>query len=319
MRNSIFLCLCLTVIPGCVTVLEDSGDPGLVEAGPDVVDLEPPQDGVQLTVGPFELEPYQEVYECSVVKATGDQGVNVVAFEHEGSPTMHHFNAYALGVPMTEEKTGPCDELWDEAQMGLSSPIYASQEQRFRGDFPEGVAGWLPADQWMLLEYHALNATTEPVVTEARLNVEGAPDASVSEYANALYGSNSIIDLEPGESDVITKKCFVDVDMEVFVLASHFHRNGQLFEIFELDDNGDPVDEPVYSSDDWESPLLALFDEPLFIRAGGGFEYRCHYENRSDDHVSYGLTSDEEMCMMVGVYYPDQGFKYCKSSRPVPD
>ncbi len=80
-------------------------------------------------------------------------------------------------------------------------------------------------------------------------------------------------ELEPKTKVVLRQKCTVPVDMDVFVLGSHFHGRGTRFEINLLDPSGEPG-ELVYESTDWQSP-------------------------------------PEEMCMMVGIYYPDAGFLRC--------
>jgi len=81
-----------------------------------------------------------------------------------------------------------------------------------------------------------------------------------------------------------------------------------------MDDAG-VAGELVYSNDDWTSPELAFFtDNPISVPAGSGFEFRCSFENTGDSAVSYGYETSDEMCMMVGVYYPDDGFKVCSKN-----
>ncbi|MCB9742333.1 MAG: hypothetical protein H6740_07035 [Alphaproteobacteria bacterium] len=291
-----------------------AGPPGLLDGAT----LDPPESGLQLSVGPVEYAPYTEQYLCALMPVGNDRTLNIVALEHQGSPITHHFNAYLIGEPVDGVIQGDCEDVWDEVSMGLSSPVYASQTLSFRGDFPEGVAGQVPTGQSVLLEYHGLNPFPEPRVAEALLNIHTAERSEIDHFANGLYGSNANINLAPGERKILSKDCYVDVDMNLFVFGSHAHQMLEYFEIYTLDTLGH-LGERVYFSDDWQTPLLDIREEPVFVPRGGGLQFRCAYHNVSDNTVRYGDTSTDEMCMMAGVYWPDDGFKFCRSSPPRDD
>jgi hypothetical protein len=308
-------CLFLALSTACEAPLPEPvsldapDETGAGEPIPSGVDLAPPERGVQLSIGPFELAPYSETYWCRIALLPNDEPLDVVRLEHQASSTLHHFNIWALAVAPEEEIEGACDEIWSETNMALASPLYASQDPSFSGSFPDGVAGLLPSGQAVLMEYHALNAYGDPAMTEARLNAYAA-EGPVEAYANGLFGSNTDIDLPPHSERTISKSCIAGVDMEVFAIGSHFHQQGRRFEVFSLDDEGQ-ADALVYESTSWESPLLSIF-EPMHVPAGGGFEFRCHYENETDVEIGYGPTSQDEMCMFVALYFPDAGFQLCR-------
>lgn len=290
---------------------------------PDVterVNLPPPERGVQLSLGPVEYPPYSEAYRCALMPLGNARTLYVTALEHAGSSITHHFNAYLIPVEVDAHLEGDCDDLWDEVGMGLSSPVYGSQVQRFRGEFPEGVAGQMPTGQSVMLEYHGLNPFPEPRIAEAVLNVETSPRDEIDEYANGLYGNNAAIELAPGERKVVSKDCYVDTDMSLFVLTSHAHSLLETFEIYTLDTLGH-LGERVYLSEDWQTPLMDIrgLDDAVFVPRGGGLQYRCTYYNDTDRTVRYGPESSDEMCQMVGVYFPDDGFKFCRSTPPRDD
>jgi hypothetical protein len=50
----------------------------------------------------------------------------------------------------------------------------------------------------------------------------------------------------------------------------------------------------------------------MHLPAGQGFELRCHYQNTTDRHVTYGLTSDDEMCNLTLVFMPMDPSVKCK-------
>ena len=166
----------------------------------------------------------------------------------------------------------------------------------------------------MLVKYHAVNPTAEAVVAEAKLNAYAVDRDQVDAYANGIYGNNTAIEISPGASPTFARSCYVEHDIEVVVIGSHFHRLGTRFEVWLLDDAGE-ASELVYENEDWESPELSFYtDAPISVPAGGGFEYRCSYENDTDRVVEYGDASTDEMCMFAAVYYPDQGFLPCRDA-----
>jgi hypothetical protein len=265
-------------------------------------------------MGPYMLAPHSEQYFCKIVKLPNERSMPIRAFEHLGSPTLHHFNVWMLALTMDDEPEGDCDVLWEEANMALAAPIYASQEPTFSGEFPEGVAGQLPGNTWVLMELHAVNPSNTAVTTEAWLNAYAASPDDIEYYANGIWGSNGAIEVQPGATETIAKRCYVQEDMDVVVIGSHFHRHGVRFEVYTLNEEDEP-DERVYLSEDWEAPLLEFYtDQPIKIRGGSGFEYRCTYTNEDNGVVTYGDTSDDEMCIFAAVYYPDRGFLTCKGS-----
>lgn len=278
----------------------------------ETADLDPPELGVQLTIGPVEVPPGEERYLCKTTRLPNVDPLDIVALEHQASPSMHHFNIWGL-LAGPEEAEGTCDELWGQTSMQLASPLYASQDPYFHGEFPEGVAAQLPAAQLVLMEYHVINPTTDTLYAEAKFNAYAAEPGTVEAYANGIYGSIDDLSLPPHEDSVFAEKCFVDHDLDVFAIGSHFHSRGVLFEVFEMDAAGVAGD-LVYSNTDWESPtLLIRSDDPIHVASGTGFEFRCHYHNDTDGTIVEGENTTDEMCMFVGIYYPDQGFLRCRS------
>ena len=142
----------------------DTSPPTLATGG--LVEFDVPEQGYQLHIGPFELPAFTEAYHCKILKAPNTEVAEIIGLAHQASSSVHHFNVWALVAPPDEEMEGNCDDLWGETNMALSSPLYASQTPSFEGWFPDGVAGRMPADQWLLMEYHAINPTAEDLWTE---------------------------------------------------------------------------------------------------------------------------------------------------------
>ncbi len=284
------------------------------QAGPDDdgrVELEPPVHGYQLHMGPFEIPAFTEVYQCKILQTPNEETADIIGLSHLASESVHHFNVWAILDGPEREMEGACSDLWAETNMALANPLYASQTPSFEGWFPEGVAGQLPGSQWILMEYHALNPSEYDLTTEGYVNAITAVPGSIEHYANGLYGNNPSLEIPAGETASFSQKCMVDVEMNVFVMGSHFHQLGTHFEVHRLDVDGQRVG-LVYENFNWESPTLEFWsDDPLVLQPGEGFEYTCHFENTTDEAVVYGPSANDEMCSMAAIYYPDAGFKLC--------
>ena len=128
----------------------------------------------------------------------------------------------------------------------------------------------------------------------ANVTSDGAEDA----YRKA-------IELDPGEQEVVSATCPIEVDMELFVLTSHSHQLNQRFEVL-LDG------EIIYSDDDWASPeLMVLSDDPISLKAGDELTWRCHYDNTTDQTVYAGLGTADEMCFDFLVVTPAEAQSQC--------
>jgi len=55
---------------------------------------------------------------------------------------------------------------------------------------------------------------------------------------------------------------------------------------------------------DWESPPVTYLDPIVQIPAGGGFRFRCDWDNPTDDTLKYGESALTEMCFFWAYYYP---------------
>lgn len=273
--------------------------------------LQPPEYGVQLSIGPLEIPAFDERYWCKTTRLPNSEPLDVVALQHRVTTGAHHYNVWGL-LAGPEDVEGPCEEVWAGQNMSLGSPLYASQAPTFYGEFPEGVAAQLPGGLLTLQELHFINSTDHPLTVTGEVNVIAAPPDEELIYANGIYGSIDALEIAPHSEPTFAANCKVDHDVNVFVLGSHFHSRGERFDIRTLNPDGQPGD-LVYQSTDYESPPLQIRpDDPIEIKAGSGFSYSCTFKNDTDNLIHASETSEGEMCMMVGIYYPDQGFLRCK-------
>ena len=84
---------------------------------------------------------------------------------------------------------------------------------------------------------------------------------------------------------------------------SHAHENALEFSIVAV--GGARDGELLYWTNDWEHPPLLEFDPPLRMESGEGLQAITTYHNGTDEYITYGLRSTDEMQMIFYIYYPD--------------
>jgi hypothetical protein len=112
---------------------------------------------------------------------------------------------------------------------------------------------------------------------------------------------NTSIDINPGERKTFTKTFTFNTVTRIVMLTSHYHKLGEKYEI--KISGGTRDGEVVYSSTDWEHPLVKSFTPPIELQPGEGLTSVVTYFNNTNKKVGFGLTSEDEMNIIFGYYY----------------
>ncbi len=298
----------------------------------------PPGQGYQLHLPEFKIEPgtEREVYYATHITdengtpIEGDIFINKVEiFYPAGS---HHFILYRL----TEE--GLAKGLLDN---GIVPDIAVNPEHTFReldtddpdpvfgifgGDrlfvvgtqtddtlfeFPEGVALRLPGNTVYDLNSHYINLLgDETLIGETYVNIYTIPEEEVQYEALEIFFSNRAINVPPGTTRVAKLTWYVEdelnrrehdpnTEINVFLLSSHMHRHGELFEIFQNSSG-----KLLHRSIAYDDAPIDLFNPVLTLNPEDGLHFQCTHNNYdTKEPLIFGLTSEDEMCIIFGYYY----------------
>src|SRR6185295_9932896 len=108
-----------------------------------------------------------------------------------------------------------------------------------------------------------------------------------------------------------------DQPQSIFMLSSHQHQRGVRFSAWRSDGS------KLFDNLDWSHPPTLRYDPPLVLRPGDYIEYECEHDNgvtrtvrRCGDSpydrnctpgepitLRFGVTSVDDMCLLVGAYY----------------
>jgi hypothetical protein len=287
--------------------------------------LAPPRadQGLQLQMR-AELAPGVETERCRFFKVERDLYVNrqEVRFTH-GS---HHVLLYTTpyeDVP-SEDRMGNAVDTTGVFECGADGPTahweidgVAGGSQSAHGapivqGLPEDVAVVIKQGSILLMNTHYLNASDRPLATDARINLHTVPKERVTKEAGFIFFYNPFIRVPANARAEAREVCPVRSTVQVLNVQSHMHKRGVDFEANVLDAAGAKVGDTLYAGKEWEEVVMKPYAPARTLSPGQMIEYRCGYDNREARVVTQGLKTTDEMCMLLGLYYPrDRQFELC--------
>lgn len=298
----------------------------------------PPGEGYQLHLPPFKIEPgtEREVFYATQIKDENGQPIEgdifisrVEIFYPSGS---HHFIVYRLtkdGLAKGLQNSGADpsigvnpEDVFRELDTSEPDPVFGffgvdrlfvigTQTDDTTFEFPAGVGLRLPGDTVYDLNSHYINLLgDETLIGETYVNIYTIPEEEVQYEAIEIFVSNRAINVPPNTTRVAKLTWYVedeltarghdpDTELHVFLLTSHMHRHGELFEIFQ-----NSTEELLHRSIAYDDAPITLFDNPLILGVDDGLKFQCTHNNYDKDvPLQFGLTSEDEMCIIFGYYY----------------
>ena len=135
------------------------------------------------------------------------------------------------------------------------------------------------------------------------MNLHTIEKADVEHEAKVINFNNTDIELPPNKATTVTRDFRATEKMNIFQLFSHSHEKSVEFRA-EIA-GGKRDGELLYISYDWEHPPVMKFDPPLVVKRGETIRLKATYDNWTDETVTFGLRSTDEMMILFGAYYTD--------------
>jgi len=279
-------------------------------------DLEAPPagEGVQFGTGKQTVAAGQEVQNCYFFKvadlleeggldATKPMNLNKVEiFQKDGS---HHMNIFRVRTILPEAEGGMEPELgpylgvdgnvMERGGACFKSPLWADWplvantqiDGTLDWQFPEGVANVLEPDEWLMVQSHYVNATTQATPEgegEVLINFWHLPeDEKVHEMGTLFATKQTIRVCQSLPNPTFEGGCQFGSDEDVKIVGAngHFHSRGKQFQMYGWD-GVEPVKPPssemFYESSKWDEPDMAIDNELMAVPANGGVFYSCEFQ-----------------------------------------
>jgi len=190
------------------------------------------------------------------------------------------------GTSYGKNGQGPCFKSSNWADW----PLVANTQQEGELDwtYPDGVANKLSPDEWIMLQTHYVNATTQNTpsgIGKVAVNFWHMQPGDIQNEMGTLFATNQSIRIcQSNPTPTYQASCHIQSDGPVHVVGAngHFHSRGKTFSIYSWD--GSSTDTPpeankFYVSNDWNEPPMAHSPAlDVTIPANGGIVYTCEYQ-----------------------------------------
>ncbi|HEX3905383.1 MAG TPA: hypothetical protein VH853_21340 [Polyangia bacterium] len=267
--------------------------------------------------GPTQIPAATEDTQCVVVRLGNVPAIHVGQIHSQLGAGTVQMILYA--VTATTEQTNPFDcapftSVYQASQMVGMTPLTVVQNPDETLTFPTGVGVALAANQMMRVELHYANqSATAPMTAQATVTLSTMPDAAFQSAASFLtvaetgFSIQAAATLTEGPTFFPFPSTFVGA--KFFAVTSEQHQWGTEAQIWSAISAAD-AGNLVYHNTNWSTPPLTE-NAAQAVTSGEGFKYQCDWNNTGNVGVSFGLSASQELCLIVGYYYPSQGPVTC--------
>ncbi len=275
--------------------------------------LVPPAGGYQMVFEGPVLQPGVEREVCMWVPTPNAADFTVGRWEFSLNPGTHHFAVFQWdkpGAPPVLGRMGSDPGCVSGATFGATlsgSP----QAPYFVDALAPGLGRVLRAGGYLGLNAHYANEFDEPIQMKVWVNLHpypGTPEHVVETVTD--FDDMFSIDVPPA-TQRLQKGRLVNQGaspMAFVQLQGHMHKRGLRFTAYASDG------QQILENLDWAHPFWRPFESPLVLAPGDYFDFECLHDNgvtrplRLDGQgkptaLKFGLTSDDEMCTLSGVWY----------------
>lgn len=261
-----------------------------------------PQQGLQLQVRPFAIDPLSEREIFVYNKSTNADSLYVNRIEVKMRPGSHHFILYSYNA--TGLREGEIRDLTT-----TNGEIFRAGRQLFIGSqtpmldhqLPPNVVLRMNPYQGFDYNSHYVNTGSAVKTGEVYVNLHTVARNDSTKVAVPIFDNYVLLSLPRGQKTTVQYTWTKSFARNVFMLSSHSHKRGESFKIFGV--GGINQGRLLYENYDWDHPPLKAFSPPLRFEAGEGYRIEVTYNNNTDRDLHFGITSEDEMCIVVGYYY----------------
>ncbi len=268
----------------------------------------PPNTGIQLQLRPYIIDPAKEREIFVYQRLTTQETLYVSKVEIKMRESSHHFILYKyLGTDLAEGVVRDLHEsvsqeifrVGREYMMGTQTPLLSYE-------LPSQVVMPIYPAQGFDLNSHYVNKGTGLLTGEVYVNLHTVPKNDSMRIAKPIFDNYVGFRIDPNQKTTVTRTTTFSKAVKIFMLSSHTHKRGESFKIFLV--GGSYSGTLVYENSSWDHPPNVRFPNTAFprlieIAPGSGYRIEATYNNETDRTIRFGLTSEDEMCIVLGYYY----------------
>jgi hypothetical protein len=261
----------------------------------------PPTGYTKLIGRTWSLQPGQtDIYKC--VRVTVQQDTYITNINAQAPLGSHHT---VLSIAGGNGSSGPDGEQDCSVQTLGMQMLYASGVGTSPLDFPTGVGIRIAAGTQIHLNLHLYNAGDDPISGESAIWIksQSTPPAQLAEM---VFGGTLALSIPPtNQPHNVTGTCTMNNPYKLFAVWPHMHKlaTHQKVELIRNTVTTTLHDMPYM----FEEQKYWLQTPEVQLQAGDRVRVTCTYVNNTGSTVTFGDSSDQEMCF-GGLYrYPSAG------------
>ena len=321
-------------------VLEDYYENGMALPTTTPVAAPDPSEGYQLKLGPFFLAPQEEREFFKKHDVGLDIATEVNRLEISFNAESHHFILYKMGEDLADDVRDGMRDIEESEFSMLRNTLVAAWQNDNDYILPEGTAYRFQDNTYFDLNYHVKNyASAGILAAEAYVNVYTQDYGTAQQemlstllpidlfdlFTGGSLGAN--LNIPPTGDEVVFADHiwipplpfvpFPSGNWHMWQLSTHAHARAVDYDIFLANSDGskgEQIYEGFYNFDhtfnqgyyDYEHPPVLTFDPllPINMGTGGGIVHEATYVNDTDETISWGNTTDDEM-MLLFVHFTE--------------
>ncbi len=296
----LFLCLGLVVLAtGCSSSAGSVAGPESADGGPDASIT---TEDLVVDEGTFTVGPNQEVVYCVRIPmpaAFQGRDLALVGWDSTIAAPMHHY--FMFYDPKSTSGTTPTPCQGDDPEVPAASAglnlfstgtlifVAGTGNDSYRNS--AGYGAVLTSNGTFVTNHHVINATASPITVGGKFTLKVAGAKDIPHPTQALSCQTIDISLPAQAATDVTATCLAPYDLDVVSMSSHAHQDLKTFET-RMYDGTKTLPEVLYTSTDWESPVVKDLATPLHLKAGQGY---VHLPFRERDRVGHRLRSDRDL------------------------
>lgn len=311
----------------CATNTGYAGDDACLEPPP-------PSLGFQLHYGPSDhddpdevakylLDPGKEIVSCYDTKTANTDDVFSTGWQIHMRPGSHHLILQTETKPVPDGFT-PCGSaaVGPSALGGSQVPIV--DELTDPAPENQGLAIKIAAKTQALFNFHIINTTSAPILSEAWANYLYADQDTVTGYRGAVFLAGGVgYRIAPGEKKTYSYSCSPNVPSRILRLAAHMHEHATRMTAWKV--SGDQR-QKILETFNWAEPGEVAFDSvhvnpppdpgagatgadvsgDLVFQPGDQLAWECEVANDSTTTLTFrNEVVTGEMCVVTGTQVRD--------------
>jgi len=258
---------------------------------------------LELRTQPYTLQPGAEKYFCYAMNLPDAAETAIVKLGPQYGRGTHHI-IFAQTLAPEPEGFVECPVLFKTSWV----PLYIGGVESGPLTLPGGSGFPLKKNQQVLIQLHLQNTSSAPITDSTAMQLKMVHPDALTTKAGIFGLDNRKLEIPAHRTGMAHEmSCSPQRAMNVFAVLGHMHKQGR-----ELALRRAPS-ELLYETR-WNFDQQPVTPLSLRIEPSDALSFRCIHDNPGAQPITYGESSDQEMCAFIFYYTPFESLAGCIQS-----